>query len=187
LTPPCIAENEIEAGFRAMLGVEGGTAAVGGDSSWARPGIAADNVFIPRPLAELPPLLVEPGAATPATGDVLDKVDEVGLERAPASESDVVGVVTVLDAFAGTTVLDPVEFNDVASFFWVGALSTAAVGAARDVAPLCDDAIPLGCTEALGADFLMSLCDLRIGAGSFEAERVLVVVADVRSETCAFS
>jgi hypothetical protein len=195
LAPPCIAENEIEAGFRAMTGIVGagvgagaGAADVVGVSSWVRPGIAVDSVFIPRPLAlEFPPLLDEPGAATPAMGEGLDAVEEDELERAPASESDAAGVVEVVDDCAGATALDAVEFNDVASLRGVGALSTTAVDVLRDVDPVCDDVVAFGCTDARGADFLMSLCDLRTGAGSFEVERVFAGAAGVRSGVWAFS
>ena len=56
----------------------------------------------------------------------------------------------------------------------------AAVGALRDVEVVLDVVMSLSCTEATGADFLMSLCDLRIGADSFGVETVLVVF---RSDT----
>jgi len=56
----------------------------------------------------------------------------------------------------------------------------AAVGALRDVEVVRDVVMSLSCREATGADFLMSLCDLRIRADSFDVETVLVVV---RSET----
>ena len=63
---------------------------------------------------------------------------------------------------------------------WVDVVSLgAAAGALKDVEVL-DVVLSLSCTEATGADFLMSLCDLRIGAGSFGVETVLVVV---RSKT----
>jgi hypothetical protein len=56
----------------------------------------------------------------------------------------------------------------------------AVVGALRDVEVVRDVVMSLSCREAMGADFLMSLCDLRIGADSFDVETVLVIV---RSET----
>jgi hypothetical protein len=55
-----------------------------------------------------------------------------------------------------------------------------AVGALRAVEFVGDVVMALSCTEATGADFLMSLCDLRAGACSFDVETVFVVV---RSET----
>ena len=61
-------------------------------------------------------------------------------------------------------------------------LSTVVVGAPSNVE--VDDVVaPSSCTEARGADFLMSLWDLRIGAVSF-VESVLAVL---RSEVFAFS
>ena len=62
--------------------------------------------------------------------------------------------------------------------------SAATVGASTDGELIGELVAPLGCTEATGADFLMSLCGLRIGAGSFEVERVFVPV--VGSDTWAF-
>jgi hypothetical protein len=60
--------------------------------------------------------LDEPGAATPERGVEPDIVEEVGLERAPATEEDAVGVVVVMDDFAGATVLGVVaEFRTVVS------------------------------------------------------------------------
>ena len=108
----------MDAGFRAITGVtgaEGGaTVDVVGVSSWVNPGIAADNCFIPRPLVEFPPALDEPGTATADRDDEPDNVEETGLDRAPASERDVVGVVVVRDEFAGATVLDVAELRPVA-------------------------------------------------------------------------
>ena len=117
-----MAENEMDAGFRAITGVtgaEGDTVDVVGVSSWVNPGIAEDNFFIPRPSMEFPPALDEPGAATPDRDDVPDNVEEAGLDRAPASEKDVVGVVVVIDDFAGATVLDVAEPRAVASLLWI--------------------------------------------------------------------
>ena len=113
-----MAENETDAGFRAITGVSGAeddTVDVVGVSSSLNPGIAADNFFIPRPLEEFPPALDEPGTATPDRDDGPDSVEEAGLDRAPASEPDVVGVVVVIDDFAGATVLDVAELRGVAS------------------------------------------------------------------------
>jgi hypothetical protein len=55
--------------------------------------------------------LDEPGTATADTGGEPDAVEEVGLERAPATERDVAGVVVVIDDFAGATLLDVAEFR----------------------------------------------------------------------------
>jgi hypothetical protein len=113
-----MAENEMETGLRSMMGVEDVVVeAVGevGVSSWVRPGILLDSFCIPRPPAELPPLLDEPGAATPDSADRPDDEDCVGLDKAPTAESDV--VVVVVEVFAGVTVLVVAEFTDVESFF----------------------------------------------------------------------
>ena len=111
----------MDAGFRPMTGVNGAedeTVDVVGVSSWVNPGIAADNFFIPRPLVEsLTP--DEPDTATPARDDVPDNVEEVGLDRAPASEKDVVDVVVVIDDFTGAMVLDVVGLRAVASLLWI--------------------------------------------------------------------
>ena len=112
----------MDAGFRPMTGVAGAedeTVDVVGVSSWVNPGIAEDNVFIPRPLVEVPPELDEPGTATPARDDGPDNVEEVGLDRAPASEKDDVDVAVVMDDFAGAAVLDVVELRAVASVLWI--------------------------------------------------------------------
>jgi hypothetical protein len=116
-----MAENEMDAGFRPMTGVNGAedeTVDVVGVSSWVNPGIAADNFFIPRPLVESP-TADEPDTATPARDDVPDNVEEVGLDRAPASEKDVVDVVVVIDDFTGAMVLDVVGLSAVASLLWI--------------------------------------------------------------------
>ena len=113
-----MAENEMDAGFRAITwvtGAEGDTVDVVGVSSSVNPGIAADNFFIPRPLVEFPPAFDEPGTATFDRDDGPDSGEEAGLERAPASETDVVGVVVVIDDFAGATVLEVAELWVVAS------------------------------------------------------------------------
>jgi hypothetical protein len=70
--------------------------------------MAADSVFIPRPLAEPPPEVDELAAAT-ADSEPEDVLD-VGLESAPASGRDVVAAVAVLDIFAGAVVPEAVEF-----------------------------------------------------------------------------
>jgi len=104
--------------LRAITGVNGAeaeTVAVVGVSSWVNSGIAEDSFFIPRPLLEFPPPLDEPGTAIADTGEEPDAVEEVGLERAPATERDVAGVVVVIDDFAGATLLDIAEFRTVAS------------------------------------------------------------------------
>jgi len=49
----------------------------------------------------------------------------------------------------------------------------------KDVELVGDVVMSLSCTEATGADFLMSLCDLRLGAGSFGVETVLFAVRSV--------
>ena len=113
-----MAENEMDAGFRAITGVNGAedeTVDVVGVSSWVNPGIAEDNFFIPRPLVEFPPALDEPGTATADRDDGPDSVGEAGLDSAPASERDVVGVVVVIVDFVGATVLDVAELRAVAS------------------------------------------------------------------------
>ena len=113
-----MAENEMEAGFRPMTGVAdvvvvGATVVVGDVSIWFSPGIEAESFCMPRPLDELPPVVDEPGAATPDSADRPDDVDVVGLEKAPANDDDV--VVVVVEVFAGATVLDVVEFRVVDS------------------------------------------------------------------------
>jgi hypothetical protein len=112
-----MAENDMEAGLRPMTGVDVEVETVGevGVSSWLSPGILLDSFCIPRPPVELPPLLDEPGAATPDSADRPDDEDCVGLDKAPTAESDV--VVVVVEVFAGATVLVVVEFTDVESFF----------------------------------------------------------------------
>jgi len=50
---------------------------------------------------------------------VPDNVEEVGLDRAPASEKDVVDVVVVIDDFTGAMVLDVVGLRAVASLLWI--------------------------------------------------------------------
>ena len=119
--PFWIAENEMEAGLRAITGAngaEGETVAVGEVRSWVNPGIVADRLFIPRPLLEPPPPLEEPGAATPDREAVPDDVGEIGLERPPATARDVVDVVVVIDDFVGAIVLDVAELWTVDSLVW---------------------------------------------------------------------
>jgi len=123
--PPWIAENDIDAGLRPMTGVEGVEEVVVeevdvGSSNWVRPGMAVDSLFIPRPPVEFPPLLDEPGVATAETGAELDERDVVGLETAPANDSDVAGAVVVVDVgFVGATVVDAVELWVVESLLCV--------------------------------------------------------------------
>jgi hypothetical protein len=119
--PFWIAENEMEAGLRAITGVKGvedETVAVVGLRSSVNPGIVADSFFIPRPLLEPPPPLEEPGAATPAREVVPDDVGEIELKRPPATARDVVDVVVVRDDFVGAMVLDVAAFWTVASLLW---------------------------------------------------------------------
>ena len=145
--------------------------------------MAVDSVFMARPLVvDFPPEVDELEAATPARPDALDNVDVVGLESAPASESDVVGVVVVVDDFVGAIPLEVPDVDDVESLLWVVVPSTEVVAALSVVELDGDVIVPLGCTEATGADFRISLCDLRTGADSFEVESVLVVEAVVRSD-----
>jgi hypothetical protein len=155
-----------------MTGVEdvvGATAVVVvGVSIWVSPGIAVDSFCIPRPVDEPPPWLDELGAAIPDRDEKLDDLEVVGLENAAPSESEVVVVVVVVDVFAGA-VLVVVEFTTVESL-------TDVVGAFGDGGSVGDVLVPSACTVASGDDFLMSLCDLRVGADSFPVERDLVVV-----------
>ena len=102
--------------MRAITGVdgpEGETVSVVGVRSWVSPGIAADSVFIPRPVVELPP--ASDNALTGAPDKGADPDDVVAFERAPAAETDVVEVVVVTDDFVGVTVLDVPEFSTVVS------------------------------------------------------------------------
>ena len=111
----------MDAGFRAIAGVNGVedvTVDVVGVSSWVNPGIEADNFFIPRPLLEPLPPLEEPGTATPDREAEPEDVEEIGLERAPASEKDVVDVVVAIEDFAGAIVLEVVGLRAVASLLW---------------------------------------------------------------------
>ena len=112
----------MDAGFRAITGVNGAedeTVDVVGVSSWVNPGIQADSFFIPRPFVEFPPALDEPGTATADRDDRPGNVEEVGLDRAPASEKDVVDVVVVIEDFAGALVLELVGLRVVASLLWI--------------------------------------------------------------------
>jgi hypothetical protein len=112
LAPFCTAENEINDGFRPILGVDGGGGVtdVVGVMSCDSPGIAVASSCIPRPpLALFPdfPLPFPPGAATPANGvEVVDGA-VAPLEIAPASESE---LVAVEEAFTGANVVGVVEF-----------------------------------------------------------------------------
>lgn len=96
--------------MRPIVGVEAVVVVVVGVSSWVSPGIAVESVFIPRPLVELPPELLEPDAATPDSGTAPEDVPDVGLESAPANDNEVAGAVVVVDVLAGATVLEVVEF-----------------------------------------------------------------------------
>ena len=55
--PPCIAENESEAGLRPMTGLEGAVGAAVAVSvvvsTWVSPGMAVESCCIPRPLLVL--------------------------------------------------------------------------------------------------------------------------------------
>lgn len=78
--------------------------------------MALDSLFIPRPPVEFPPLLDDPGAATPATGAGLDEGDVVGRVIVPANDSDVVGTVVVVDAGAnGAGTVEGIELGAVES------------------------------------------------------------------------
>lgn len=95
--PPCTAENDIETGFRAIIGVVGVevvTADVVGVSNWVKPGMAVDSFFIPRPLSVVLPWVDDPGAATAETGDELDDGED---DVAPANDRDVDGDVVAID------------------------------------------------------------------------------------------
>ena len=84
--------------LRLMVGVGdvvGVMVDVVGVRSWVSPGIAVERFCMPRPLVGAPPPDVdEPAAAMPDSADEGD-TDVVGLERAPASENELV-VVEVL-------------------------------------------------------------------------------------------
>ena len=69
--------------------------------------MAVDSVFIPRPVDELPPPEDELGAAIAESEP--EDVPDVGLESAPASDSEVVGAVVVVDVFAGAMAVELVE------------------------------------------------------------------------------
>src|SRR5689334_8456567 len=100
-----MAENDIEAGFRAItgdVGVDVVCVDVGCASSWFSPGMSCDSLVTPRPLVEVPLVVDDFGAATAETGTELDEREVVGLETAPANEKDAVGAVVVIDVvFAG--------------------------------------------------------------------------------------
>jgi hypothetical protein len=119
--PPWIAENDMDVGFLAIVGVEGVVDVVEGAdgdvgvSNPVRPGMDVDSLFIPRPPSELPPLLDDPGAATAEMGAELDESEVVGLET-PANERDVAGAVVVVEVgFVGATAVVGVEFWTVES------------------------------------------------------------------------
>ena len=104
-----------------MTGVDGAkgvTVDCFGESKSVSPGMAVDSFSIPRPLVELPPVRDdEPAAATPERVEGLDDGDEVGDERAPANDSDVVVevVVELADVFAGATAPEVVVLTAVES------------------------------------------------------------------------
>ena len=112
LAPFCTAEKAISDGFCPILGVDGGGDVVDvvGVMSCDSPGIAVASPCIPRPpLTLFPefPLPLPPGAATPANGvEVVDGA-VVLLERAPASESE---LVAVEKALVGATEVEVVGF-----------------------------------------------------------------------------
>jgi hypothetical protein len=176
--------NEKLVALRLMVGVDvvvDVTVDVVGVSSWVSPGMDEDNFCMPRPLVELPPEMDEPAAAMPDNGDEVEEVVVVvGLERAPASEREL--VVVVVEVLVGVLVLDVVPVRVVPLLVLVVVeLSTVVVGALSNVE--VEDVVVSGCTEARGDDFLMSLWDFRIDAESF-VESVLEVL---RSDSLAFS
>jgi hypothetical protein len=116
LLPPCTLVKEKLVALRPMVGVGAAAAVVVvGVSIWLSPGMESESFCMPRPVDELPPVLDELGAANPDRDEKLDDVDVVGLDRLPASDSDVVVVVVLeLDVFAGA-VLVVVELTAVES------------------------------------------------------------------------
>ena len=118
----------MDAGLWRITGLgwaEGEAVAVSGLKSCVNPGIALDNVFIPRPLLVLvPPSDDRIGA--PVTGAVPD--DVVGLESAPAIDRDVVAVVVVIADAAGAAVLDVVAFTAVASLLCTCVMAPSLTG-----------------------------------------------------------
>jgi hypothetical protein len=170
--------------LRLMVGVEdvvGATVDVVGVRSWVSPGIAVERFCMPRPLVNaLPPDVEELAAAMPDSVDEGD-VDVVGLERAPANESEL--VVVVVELVVEVVVLGVVPLRVGEPLLWVVVeLSTVVVGALSNVDGE-DVVVPSSCTEARGRDFLMSLWDLRTGAVSFVGS----VLAVLRSDRWAFS
>jgi hypothetical protein len=106
--------NEKLVALRLMVGVDvvvDVTVDVVGVSSWVSPGMDEDNFCMPRPLVELPPEMDEPAAAMPDNGDEVEDVVVVGLERAPASDSEL--VVVVVEVLVGVLVLDVVPVRVV--------------------------------------------------------------------------
>ena len=181
-----MAENEIEAGLRPMTGAVGVTVVVVGANTWVNPGMAVDNFCTPRPLLEDAPVEEEDELAA-ARPEMLDEVDEVGLDSVPTNDRDVVGTVAVvMEVFAGVMVLDVVEFWDVESLLpgCVVVFSTGAIGALSVVEAVEDVVAPSTWAEPSGDDFLMSLCGLRIEDDSLVVESVLAVLL---SDSWAFS
>jgi hypothetical protein len=180
LLPPWIPENEKFVALRLMVGAEdvvGATVDVVGVSSWVSPGMVVNNFCRPRPLLELPAAMDEPAAAMPDKGDEVAVVD-VGLERAPASDKELVVVVVVLVG----VLLEVVPVRVVALLVCVVVeLSVVVVGALSSVE--VDDVVVSVRTEARRGDFLMSLWGFRIDVESL-VESVLAVL---RSEVLAFS
>ena len=99
--------------LRLMVGVGdvvGVMVDVVGVRSWVSPGIAVERFCMPRPLVNAPPPDVdEPAAAMPDTAE--EDVDLVGLERAPASDREL--VVVVIEVLVGVLVLDVVPVRIV--------------------------------------------------------------------------
>ncbi|HKY71663.1 MAG TPA: hypothetical protein VJL88_07065, partial [Nitrospira sp.] len=72
---------------------------------------AVDNFCRPRPLVDVPPDVDEPAAAMPDKADEVEDVVVVGLETAPASDSEL--VVVVVEVLVGVLVLDVVPVRIV--------------------------------------------------------------------------
>jgi hypothetical protein len=143
---------------------------------------------MPRPLLVLSGV-EGAGAATADNGNALEEVpaDGAGLTTAP-NDSDVAGAVVTDVVFAGATVLVVVGLSTLESLLcvWGVVLCIVVVGALTVVGAVVDGA-PFNCTEASGADFLMSLCDFRAGEGSLVAEvfaPVVVVFEESWARSC---
>lgn len=120
--PPCIAENESEAGLRPMTGFEAvgnACAAVAGVSIWLNPGMAVDRCCIPRPLLVLS-WIDEPGAATGDNGNALEAVPVEGVVlKAAPNDSHVAGAVVTDVVFVGAAVVDVLGLSAVESLLRV--------------------------------------------------------------------